>query len=222
MSTSSDPAPDGANAIVAADPAVALDAHGFDPADFQWVPVRRKRRHDGWSEERQRLFIETLADTGSVTEAARAARMSLQSCYRLRRSPDAVTFAAAWDAALDQASKMLADIAFDRAISGVDEPVLDKDGHCIYVRTRYNDRLLMFLMRAHAPRYRLAGSERRVPDPAPPVDVMLERLQPATPADPHLLMPPEDLDVALECADVLDGELPRWLRDPDIAGPDGV
>ena len=35
-----------------------------------FTPVPRKPRHDGWTPERQRAFIEALADTGSVTRAA--------------------------------------------------------------------------------------------------------------------------------------------------------
>ena len=36
--------------------------------DFDAVP--RKHRHDGWTPERQRAFIEAFADTGSVSRAA--------------------------------------------------------------------------------------------------------------------------------------------------------
>jgi hypothetical protein len=38
----------------------------YDPADYRWVPVRRRPRLDGWTEEKQRRFIEALADTGLV------------------------------------------------------------------------------------------------------------------------------------------------------------
>ncbi|HEX8401452.1 MAG TPA: hypothetical protein VF628_07065 [Allosphingosinicella sp.] len=194
----------------------ALDAHGYDPADYRWVPVLRKPRSDGWTPQRQVDFIAALSDMGSVAGAARDVGMSVQSCYRLRRSPGAEAFAAAWEAAIQEASRRLADIAFERAINGVEEPVLDKDGHCIYVRTRYNDRLLMFLMRAHSPeRYRHAHQSVRQPFelPAPatvPVGEALRALEPVQPAEPHRLLPPEDLEVALQCADILDGKLPHW------------
>src|SRR4051812_25006881 len=29
----------------------------YDPAEYRWVPVRRKPRLDGWTEEKQRRFI---------------------------------------------------------------------------------------------------------------------------------------------------------------------
>jgi hypothetical protein len=60
----------------------------------------RAFRHDGWTASRQLTFLATLARTRSVTAAARAAGMSRESAYRLRkRDPDGL-FAAAWDRAL--------------------------------------------------------------------------------------------------------------------------
>ena|SRR3712207_6271443 len=49
-------------------------------------PVPRRYRHDGWTPERQKAFIEALADTGCVT---RAAGMAQANCYALRRAPGA-------------------------------------------------------------------------------------------------------------------------------------
>lgn len=182
------------------------DAHGFDPADFEWLPVERRRRSDGWGHQVQRDFIEALADTGSVAEAARAVHMSVQSCYRLRRSPGAENFARAWEAALAEAHKRLVDIAFDRAVNGTEHPHFDKHGEAVYMRRRYSDRLLMFLLAAHHPdRYGHAADRRRGPvgggggDPAaapaiapPAITEALALLEPVTPADPHRLMHPAD------------------------------
>src|SRR3546814_15381884 len=82
------PAPD-ATPAPKPEPIPALDAHGHDPAAYEWVPVLRKRRKDGWSPDKQRAFIEVLADTGSVATAAQRVGMSESSAYRLRRSPGA-------------------------------------------------------------------------------------------------------------------------------------
>ena len=30
----------------------------YNMADFRWVPVRRQPRYDGWTDEKQRRFIE--------------------------------------------------------------------------------------------------------------------------------------------------------------------
>jgi hypothetical protein len=191
----------------------------FDPADYDWYPIARRKREDGWTHSRQRKFIEILADTGSINEAAKQVQMSKQSCYRLRRSPGAEAFARAWDAAIEEASRRLVDIAFERAVQGVAEPVFDKDGACIALRRKYNDRLLMFLLRAHQPeRYRYAhGDLRRAEEPAPPsvepVSQAILRLTPATPADPAALIDPEELEARLLCAEILQGELPGWQED---------
>jgi hypothetical protein len=87
-------------------------ATSFDGLD---LPSSRKRLA-GWSAERQRYFLETLAETGSVHLAAEAARLSARSAYKLRtRSP---AFAAAWDSALQLAVGRLSAIVFDRAMQG--------------------------------------------------------------------------------------------------------
>ena len=135
-------------------------------------------------------------------------------------APGGEAFAAAWDAALQQGALKLADIAFDRAIHGSDEPVFDRDGNRVGRRMRQNDRLPMFLLRAHLPeRYRHAHRDVRLPDepPAPPVEPLahaIARLEPVTPPDPHLLLAPEELDVEVQVADIADGKLPHW-HDPE-------
>ena len=59
-----------------------------------------KSRSDGWTADRQLVFLETLAVTRSVSVAAKSAGMSRESAYRLRRRPGAGLFAAAWDRAM--------------------------------------------------------------------------------------------------------------------------
>ena len=190
----------------------ALDAHGHDPDAYRWVPVLKKRRKDGWSPDRQRAFIEALADTGSVATAAQRVGMSESSAYRLRRSPGAEAFDRAWGAAIDAAAKKLLDAAFERALVGSDEPVFDRDGNRVGRRLRQSDRLLMFLLRAYAPD-RFQDAPRR-PAPAPTaVAEALVHLHPAPPAAPAALMAPDDLAVALEVADLCDGQLPPWHRE---------
>lgn len=200
-----------------------IDANGFDPADYKWVPVLRRPRADGWTPQRQVNFIAALADCGCVEQAAREVGMSVTSCYRLRRSPGAESFAAAWEAALAEAARRLVDVAFERAFNGSEEPVFDKDGRRIGRRMRHNDRLLMFLMRAYFPeRFRHAHKSIRHSDegPAPrsePVGEAIKRLEPVPPDQPHLLMSAVELETELEVAHMMGGELPRWYRD----GPGG-
>jgi hypothetical protein len=111
-----------------------------------FTPVPRKYRHDGWTPERQKAFIEALADTGCVSRAARMVNMSPESAYQLRRQPGAESFRRAWDAALDFGIARLKDIAFERAIEGQLVPVF-VGGKLLGFRRKKNDRLLMFCLR---------------------------------------------------------------------------
>jgi hypothetical protein len=209
------------NALASVSSAISeLDAHGHDPAQYDWVPVLRKRRSDGWSPAVQRRFIEVLADSGSVANAAQVVHMSESSCYQLRRAPGAESFAAAWAAAIEEASKRLLDAAFERALVGSDEPVFDREGQRVGRRFRQSDRMLMFLMRAYMPeRFGNVGPGKggpAMPLPAPePVAKALELLLPEPPAAPEQLMSPGYLETALQVADLMNGEVPRWRQDHD-------
>jgi hypothetical protein len=116
---------------------------------FTPVP-RRCERHDGWTPERQSAFIEALADTGSVDAACKAVNMSTVGAYHLRRQPEAESFRKAWEAALQLGVARVEDVVMDRALNGVEEPLYSY-GKLIGTRRRYNDRLLMFILRNRAP-----------------------------------------------------------------------
>lgn len=116
------------------------------PALPEFTPVPRKYRHDGWTPERQKAFIEALADTGSVSRAAAMCNMAQANAYTLRRAPGAEEFRRAWDAALDYGVQRLKDIAFERAIEGELVPVIAA-GKVIGYRRKRNDALLMFCLR---------------------------------------------------------------------------
>jgi len=96
--------------------------------------VEKTTRHDGWSGERMATFLETLADTGIVTDAARAADMSSRGAYRLR-SRDPV-FAAAWRAAEVNARPVVADGLLERSITGTVEHYY-RDGVLVGERRHY-------------------------------------------------------------------------------------
>jgi len=70
------------------------------------MPNPSRIRHDGWTAERQAIFIATLRITRSITRAARAAGMSRKSAYALRLRPAGEPFAAAWDHALGEGNKV--------------------------------------------------------------------------------------------------------------------
>jgi hypothetical protein len=67
---------------------------------IRFAPAQLKARHDGWTEARQRRFIDVLAATKSLTRACQAVGMSRTSAYKLRDRPGARQFRLAWDAVL--------------------------------------------------------------------------------------------------------------------------
>ncbi len=107
---------------------------------------RQNPRHDGWTPERQKAFIEALADTGCVSIACRMVNMSQSSVYQLRRQPGAERFRAAMDAAQTLGLQPVRDEAFDRAMNGQLVPVF-VGGRLMGFRRKKNDRLLMFILR---------------------------------------------------------------------------
>jgi len=118
--------------------------------DFTPVP-RQIDRSNGWKPEVQRIFIEALADTGSVNAACRRVNRASHGVYLLRRHPEAASFRAAWEAALALGIQRIEDVAMDRALNGVEVPVYAY-GKIIGTRRVYNDRLLMFMLRNRAPK----------------------------------------------------------------------
>ena len=93
-------------------------------------------------------FIEALRATGNVTRAAKYAGRSRNQAYHVRRHSE--DFAAQWDDALEEGTDLLDAEARRRAVTGIDKPVYYK-GEVVGSITKYSDRLLMFLLRAHRP-----------------------------------------------------------------------
>lgn len=133
---------------------------------FDGIPLEDSRKRlAGWSADRQRLFLNTLAETGSVHLASAAARLSARSAYRLRaRTP---AFAAAWDVADQLAVGRLSAIAFDRAINGRTEQVW-QEGVLVAEKRLPSDRLLMWLLARLDPRRFAAPGELRKDGSADP------------------------------------------------------
>lgn len=109
-----------------------------------------KDRSNGWKPHVQRAFIAALAETGSVRAACQAVGRSDHGAYQLRRHPDAHEFRAAWDEALDYGVKRIEDAAVDRAIYGTEETI-HYHGDLVATRRRYNERLVMFILRSRLP-----------------------------------------------------------------------
>lgn len=129
-----------------------------DPQPLPFTPVPGRARHDGWTPERQRRFVEALAATGTVTAAARAAGMSARSAYTLRRRAGKDSdLARAWDRALDAGLSDAMDVGIRCALEGERVPVF-YGGRQVGEYRRYDTSLALAVLRASA-----ARAERRAP-----------------------------------------------------------
>lgn len=126
------------------DPIAATPLEGYDPVQTE------RKRHDGWTQERQIVFLVTLAETGCVTDAAREAGITARSAYRLRAHPDGKPFAAAWDHALRLATGNLLSAAYERAIAGTPTQHW-RDGKLVGESRAPSDRLLIYLLNTLKP-----------------------------------------------------------------------
>ena len=104
-------------------------------------------------------------------------------------------------------------------------PVLNDHGEAIASRTRYDNRLLVFLLRRlRADRY--GGDPRGGPPPGagdrapPPLALSLRALEPALPAPPEELLG-DELPHELDIADLAGGVLPHWLQEQRFAPDSG-
>ena len=126
-----------------------------------FAPVRQSRpRHNGWTAQRQRLFIAALMQTGMVADAARAVGMSRNSAYTLRRHADAASFAAAWDLALEMGLETALETAMKRALHAETVPVF-YHGRQVGTRTRHDNRLLMRVLNLLSRRDQAMATRRR-------------------------------------------------------------
>jgi hypothetical protein len=113
------------------------------PPDFDIAPTRK--RHAGWTAEKQRKFIEHLSLTGHVGEACGLVGIASSSAYRLKHKPGAESFSRAWDAALRLSPTRLVAIGLDRAINGRVERFY-KNGELVMERRMPSDYLLTWFI----------------------------------------------------------------------------
>ncbi len=122
-------------------PPEATPLHGYAPA----TPARYTQRSDGWTPDRQRGFLERIAEGATVDEASASVGLSTGAAYALRRRAAGAAFALGWDAARLVARPVVAETLFLRAIAGQTERVTRPDGEVIE-RHRYDNRLAMSLL----------------------------------------------------------------------------
>ncbi len=125
-------------------------------------PAVLRSRKDGWTVERQCLFLGHLYLTGNIATAARAVGMSRESAHRLRHRPEALGFAHAWDTVLaapgdgrlaaprtDWRKITLADLQ-QRVETGLVAPLIHGGRVCAIRRKPDNSALLRLLRRYDA------------------------------------------------------------------------
>jgi hypothetical protein len=105
-------------------------------------------RHDGFDEERKRLFLVSLRRGDSVLAASALVGISTRTAYRHReRDPE---FARAWELARRMHNMPLELAAFERGVTGIEEPVY-RYGKLSHTRRRLSDSALMKLLAAEEP-----------------------------------------------------------------------
>ena len=102
--------------------------------------TERAQRHDGWTPDRQRAFLESIAEGYSVEQACRLVGMAPSSAYALRRRAAGAGFALGWRAANLLAREKVADTLLARAIDGQVDTYTRADGATV-TRHRYDNRL---------------------------------------------------------------------------------
>jgi hypothetical protein len=124
--------------------------YGADIAPpFSPVPLQR-HRHDGWTPERQRAFIQVLTVTGQVSTACRAVGMSRKAAYKLLERPDAESFARAWQAALTEGRQRMLDQLMARTINGV-TTIMVKAGGAVEIGHGPDGRLMAGFLKSPPP-----------------------------------------------------------------------
>ena len=144
------PAPERNEAIAQQSASSASEPAVTPQPALEFEPVSLNPRHDGWTAERQRIFIQCLAETGCVRTACAEVGLTPRSAYRLREHPKGQAFRSAWDHATSLATTRLTSIAFDRAINGSPERIY-RNGELYEERRRPSDKLLMWLLSHHNP-----------------------------------------------------------------------
>lgn len=100
------------------------------------------RQAGGWNVERQRAFLEMLAQCGLVERAAGLVGMTRQSAYAFRQTTAGRAFDLAWDAALLLARQRLIDESFELAFEGSVERIY-RDGKLVQEKRKRDPKMLL-------------------------------------------------------------------------------
>lgn len=118
-------------------------------------PMLRSARSNEISEEQERIFFETLAETCNVSRSARKAGFGLTSAYSRRKTNAA--FRNAWAAAVREAYAKLELILLERAMKGTPRTVRAGGGD--KTLREYSTPLAVALLKRHSDLVETYGAE---------------------------------------------------------------
>lgn len=108
-----------------------------------------KPRHDAFDGKRKRAFLDALSRGGCLRDAARKAGVSHQTVYNHQaKDPQ---FMRQCELALDMAGTDVELHAWERGVTGVEEPVYHR-GEIVGTRLKRSDRVLLRLLQATKPK----------------------------------------------------------------------
>jgi len=107
-----------------------------------------RARHDGFTAKKRRRFFATLARTGCISDAAKSARISTTTVDRWRRKEE--RFAKLCAMALEWASTKIELLAWERGVTGIEEPVY-ACGKFSHMRIKRSDSIFRMIMIASDP-----------------------------------------------------------------------
>ena len=129
-------------------PPAAIEQPEPVPPGPRFVPSVRS---DGWTAEKQKRFLEAIADGAAAKQACRTVVMSEASAYAFRRRAAGQAFALGWAAANLVARDRVAEQLFARALDGQEVTITREDGSVV-VR-HYHDNGLATRLLARLDRY---------------------------------------------------------------------
>jgi hypothetical protein len=103
------------------------------------------RQVNGWTIERQRAFLEMLAQCGIVERAAGMVGMTRQSAYAFRHTIAGHAFNLAWDAALLLVRRRMIDEAFELSFEGSVEQIF-RDGILVQEKRKRDPQMLLAMI----------------------------------------------------------------------------
>jgi hypothetical protein len=106
------------------------------------IPLSPSRQGNGWTIERQRAFLEKIAQCGNVERSAGMVGMTRQSAYAFRLSTAGRAFDLAWDAALLLARQRMIDDTYELAFEGSVEQIY-RDGKLVQEKRKRDPKTLL-------------------------------------------------------------------------------